>query len=334
MEVRFAYQTNCWGPFGGAAVGVTSIGQLTYVTYGDTGRAIAEIAAAGYQGVELFDGNLVDYPGGAKALRAALDGAGVKLVAAYSGANFIFPDILDEELGRIAHVADAAAHLSAEHFGGGAKRLKGAAPGDYERLAEGLDKAAALAKARGLTAHYHPHLSTIVEGPTEVDRIFSLSSIGFCPDTAHLAAAGGDVPAMIKKHRARISYVHLKGLRREPFAFTPLDESDLDNAAEIRALMETSYGGWIAAELDAWPDPAGGAARSSRLHEAEHRQRLSEGSVLEQLLPESRSSCYMYLIGIANRGFLAWRRGWSRGVQAIAHIAPACGTDFFCLHRL
>jgi inosose dehydratase len=263
-EVRFAYQTNCWGPLGGNAVGVTSIGQLTYVTYGDIGRAIAEIADAGYQGVELFDGNLLDYPGGAKGLRAALGGAGVKLVAAYSGANFIFPDILDEELQRIARVADAAAHLSAEHLviGGGAKRLKGAADGDYERLAEGLDKAAALAKARGLTVHYHPHLSTIVEGPAEVDRIFSLTSVGFCPDTAHLAAAGGDVPAMIKKHRARISYVHLKGLRREPFAFTPLDQGDLDNAAVIRALKETNYRGWIAAELDTWPDPAGGAARS------------------------------------------------------------------------
>jgi inosose dehydratase len=264
VEVRFAYQTNCWGPLGGNAVGVTSIGQLTYVTYGDIGRAIAEIAAAGYQGVELFDGNVQDYPGGAKALRVALDDAGVELLAVYSGANFIFPDILDEELGRIARTADAAAHLSAKYLviGGGAKRLKGVAHSDYERLAEGLDKAAALAKARGLSAHYHPHLSTIVEGPTEVDRIFSLSSIGFCPDTAHLAAAGGDVPAMIRKHRARISYVHLKGLRREPFAFTPLDEGDLDNAAVIRALAETNYSGWIAAELDAWPDPASGAARS------------------------------------------------------------------------
>jgi inosose dehydratase len=264
VEVRFAYQANCWGPLGANAVGVTSIGQLTYVTYGDIGRAIAEIAAAGYQGVELFDGNVLDYPGGAKALRAALDDAGVELVAAYSGANFIFPDILDEELGRIARVAEAAAHLSAKHLviGGGAKRLKGGAYSDYERLAEGLDKAAALAKACGLTAHYHPHLSTIVEGPTEVDRIFSLSSIGFCPDTAHLAAAGGDVPAMIRKHRARISYVHLKGLRREPFAFTPLDEGDLDNAAVVQALAETNYSGWIAAELDAWPDPASGAARS------------------------------------------------------------------------
>ena len=264
MDLRFAYQANCWGQLGGNAVGVTSIGQLTYLTFGDIGRAIAEIGAAGYQGVELFDGNVLDYPGGAKALRGALDGAGVKLVAAYSGANFVFPDILDEELVRIARVADASAGLGAEHLviGGGAKRLSGAAAGDYERLAEGLDKADALAKARGLTAHYHPHLSTIVEGPSEVDRIFSLTAIGFCPDTAHLAAAGGDVPAMVRKHRSRISYVHLKGLRRDPFAFTPLDEGDLDNAAVIRALKETNYSGWIAAELDAWPDPAEGAARS------------------------------------------------------------------------
>ena len=67
---------------------------------------------------------------------------------------------------------------------------------------------------------------------------------------------------MIRKHRARISYVHLKGLRKEPFAFTPLDEGDLDNAAVIKSLADTNYGGWIAAELDAWRDPKDGAVRS------------------------------------------------------------------------
>ena len=264
MEVRFAYQANCWGPLGGNAVGVTSIGQLTYVTFGDMTRAIADIGAAGYSGVEVFDGNLFDYPGGSAAMKSALAEAGVKLVAAYSGANFIFPDILEQELGRIRRAADAAAALSAEHLvvGGGAKRLEGVASGDYERLADGLEKVVAIATACGLKAHYHPHLSTIVEGPMEVDRIFSLTSIDFCPDTAHLAAAGGDVPAMIRKHRDRISYVHLKGLRKDPFAFTPLDEGDLDNAAVIRTLAQTNYSGWIAAELDAWPDPKDGAERS------------------------------------------------------------------------
>ena len=41
-----------------------------------------------------------------------------------------------------------------------------------------------------------------------------------------------------------------------------LDEGDLDNAAVIRALADTNSSGWIAAELDAWPDPKAGAERS------------------------------------------------------------------------
>ena len=92
-------------------------------------------------------------------------------------------------------------------IGGGAKRLEGVASGDYELIQpKAWIEAAALTEARGLTAHYHPHLlERSSKRPTEVDRIFALTSINFCPDTAHLAAAGGDVPAMIRKHRAQIS---------------------------------------------------------------------------------------------------------------------------------
>ncbi|HLJ70196.1 MAG TPA: sugar phosphate isomerase/epimerase [Roseiarcus sp.] len=264
MRARLAYHANCWGPLGGDAVGVTSIAQLAYRTFGDMGRAIAEIGAVGYEGVELFDGNLLDYDGRRSDLGGALDRAGLKLVAVYCGANFIFPDILAEELARITRAAEAAAAFGAEHLvvGGGAKRAGGVKADDHQRLGEALEKVVAIAKARGLKAHYHPHLTTIVEGPAEVDKIFALTSIDFCPDTAHLAAAGGDVAEMIRKHRRRISYVHLKGWTREPFAFTPLDRGDLDIAAIVDALAEVDYRGWITAELDSWPDPRDGAARS------------------------------------------------------------------------
>ena len=57
---KLAYHANCWGGLGGDAVGVTSITQLAYRTFGDMDRACADIAAAGYAGVELFDGNLLD----------------------------------------------------------------------------------------------------------------------------------------------------------------------------------------------------------------------------------------------------------------------------------
>ena len=261
---KLAYHANCWGPLGGNAVGVTSIAELTYRTFGDMERAIAEIGALGYAGVELFDGNLLDYNGRRSALRSTLSAAGVKLLAAYSGANFIFADILDQELARIARVADAAAEFGVEHLvvGGGAKRFDGQRGDDHKQLAAGLEKVVAIAAARGLRAHYHPHLTTIVEGPSQVDQIFAQTSIDFCPDTAHLAAAGADVPALIRKYHARISYVHLKGWRKEPFGFTPLDEGDLDMRAIMQALAEIQFDGWITAELDSWPDPKDGAARS------------------------------------------------------------------------
>ena len=261
---RKAYHANCWGPLGGNAVGVTSIAELTYRTFGDMARAIAEIGEAGYEGVELFDGNLLDYEANPGSLRTSLSSAGVKLIAVYSGANFIFSAILEEELAKIRRVADAAAKVGAEHVvvGGGAKRASGLVLGDHDRLAEALDRVVEIAAERGLRAHYHPHLSTIVEGPAEVRKIFARTSIDFCPDTAHLAAAGGEPAAMIREHRNRISYVHLKGLRKKPFAFTPLDEGDLDVTGILLALDEIKFEEWIAVELDSWPDPKEAAVRS------------------------------------------------------------------------
>jgi inosose dehydratase len=130
---------------------------------------------------------------------------------------------------------------------------------DYHKLAAALDRVKDLAQARSMRAHYHPHLSTIVEGPTSVGKIFDLTTIDFVPDTAHLAAAGGDPAQLIREHAKRISYVHLKGFQREPFAFTPLDRGDVPTAPILQALRDTGYQGWVCVELDVWPDAAEGA---------------------------------------------------------------------------
>lgn len=259
---KLAYHANCWGDLGGNAQGVTSITQLSYRTFGDMDRAFSEIAAAGYEGVELFDGNLLDFT--AAELRNLLAATGLSLVATYAGGNFIFDDILPEELERVKRAADRAAELGAPHLvvGGGAKRYDGIRDSDYEKLGAALDKVAAIASERGLRGHYHPHLSTIVEGPETVRRIFELTEIDFCPDTAHLAAAGGDPAALIREHASRISYVHLKGFQREPFAFTPLDRGDVPTDGIIAAMRETGFKGWVCTELDAWSDPAAGAKAS------------------------------------------------------------------------
>jgi inosose dehydratase len=269
---KLAYQANCWGPLGGDAVGVTSVHRLAYRTFGDMAQAARDIAAAGYQGIEIFDGNVVEGEGdNYSAMRRIMADTKLPLVSIYSGCNFIFPDILDEELARVTKAADAAQALGAEHLvvGGGARRHDGTRDSDYDALASALDKVLDTAAARGLKAHYHPHLSTIVENPHEVRKIFDKTAIGFCPDTAHLAAAGGDVADMVREHASRISYVHLKGWQSKPFAFVPVGRGDCDNGAVIRALKDIGYAGWICNELDAWPDPAAGARESRAYVEAE-----------------------------------------------------------------
>jgi inosose dehydratase len=264
MMTKLAYHANCWGPLGGAPVGVTSVKDLFYQTFGDMNRAFAEIAAAGYEAVELFDGNLIDLAREPGALRRQLAMHGLKLLATYSGGNFIYPDILEEEFWRIERAAALAAEAGAIHLvvGGGAKRSAGPRDGDYERLGAALDRVSTVAESYGLSAHYHPHLTTMAETPDEIRRVFAHTRIGFCPDTAHLAAAGGDPAGLVAEFWDRISYVHLKGWQRTPFAFTPIDRGDLDLRSTMHVLQTRNFDGWIAVELDSWPDPAEGARAS------------------------------------------------------------------------
>jgi inosose dehydratase len=263
--MRLSYQTITWGGVVGHPVGVTSIKDLFYLANGSTEAAVRDIAAAGYSGVEMFDGNLHQYEDRPGDLHRLLDSAGVSLVAAYTGANFVYRDILEDELWRIEKAAMLAATFGASNLvvGGGAKRASGTTDEDYDRLAEGLDRVAVIAERHGLVASYHPHLTTIVEGPAQVDRILSLSRIGFCPDTGHLAAGGGDPVDLIARYADRVTHVHLKDFTADPFGFHPLGRGSVDFPGVLGALQAARYDGWVTVELDDYDGaPAEAAAES------------------------------------------------------------------------
>jgi inosose dehydratase len=264
--MRLAYQTNTWGGVVGHPVGVTSIKDLYYLANGSTEDALRDIATAGYEGVELFDGNLMQYADSVADFTALLDNGGLSLVGVYSGANFIFADVLPEELWRIENAARVGSELGAEFLvvGGGAQRTTAATDADYDNLGAGLDAVVEIAERHGLAATYHPHLSTIVETPDQVDKILERTSIGLCPDTGHVIAGGGDPAQLISRHAARIPYVHLKDIDTETGSFVPLGQGALDVDGVMGALTAAGYDGWITVELDAWDDPLAGAAASHR----------------------------------------------------------------------
>jgi inosose dehydratase len=262
--MKLAYQTNTWGGVVGHPVGVTSIKDLFYLAAGSTAEAVRDISAAGYEGIELFDGNLMAYRDAKREFTQLLDEAELRLVGVYSGANFIFPDVLGEELWRIEQAARLAGELGAEHLvvGGGAQRTQPASGTDYERLATALDAVVEIAEHHRLVATYHPHLTTIVETPEEVDRIMAHTAIGLCPDTGHVILGGGDPADLIVRYAGRIPYVHLKDVDPERGTFVPLGEGALDVDGVLEALREIAYDGWVTVELDAWDDPRAGAAQS------------------------------------------------------------------------
>ncbi len=206
--VRFGHHANSWGGVVGHPVGVTSIKDLFYLTPGDTLATLAEVADAGYDGIELFDGNLAEFA---------------------------------EDLWRVTRACGWAAELGAEH----------------------LDDVARVAESHGLVASFHPHLSTIVESPEQIQRLFDRTPIRFCPDTGHLQAAGGDPVELVRTYRERIDYVHLKDLDASG-GFVPLGQGVLDVGGVLQVLRETDFDGWITVETDGWDGDPGAGARASR----------------------------------------------------------------------
>jgi len=266
--MRLGYHTITWGGVVGDPVGVTSVKDLFYRVNGPIDRAIAEIGGLGYEGVELFDGNAADYADRPGELRGQLEAAGVELVSVYTGGNFIYDEILPEELHRVRRAAELAAGAGAAALvvGGGARRADGTRDSDYDKLGAALDRVSLIAEEHGLTACYHPHLTTIVETPDELDRLMSRTHVGFCPDTAHLAAGGGDPAALIRRYGERIRHVHLKDVRLDPLQFLPLGEGELDLVDILRAVREVGYDGWLVIELDAYDGDPRDAAAASKAH--------------------------------------------------------------------
>lgn len=270
--MRLGYHSITWGGVVGDAVGVTSVKDLYYRANGSMERAVADIAAAGYEGIEMFDGNVAAYADRPHELRSMLSGAGLELVSVYTGANFIYADILPDELHRVQRAAELASSVGAQRLvvGGGARRAAGTSDADYDRLAEALDRVVDIAESQGLSASYHPHLSTIVESPDELERLLPHTRIGFCPDTAHLAAGGGDPAALIRRYPDRVRHVHLKDLRpasaSEPLQFLPLGEGDLDFADILLAVRESGYDSWLLVELDAYDGDPRAAAEISKAY--------------------------------------------------------------------
>jgi inosose dehydratase len=270
-------------------------GTMPGVPDGDT--VLEEVAAAGYEGIDLgplgFLGNRDDLRARLARHRLSLSGGylelpfsdPVKMPAALRELDSLL-DAFDAVEQRAdpkpkPTLADAGSDLRRERPGQAAHdRSLGFSDDQWRRFAEGVAMAVASCRQRGYEATFHHHAGTHVEAAWEIEKVLETTPIGLCLDTGHLLVGGGDPVKALNDWGLRINHLHLKDARRAVVdqivheaapvaeiwrrrAFCRLGEGDLDVEAVLTGLRD-SYAGWIVVEQDVLPEAAGTAAEDQR----------------------------------------------------------------------
>ena len=139
--------------------------------------------------------------------------------------------------------------------------------GQWATLLANLDRLADAAADRGVLAVLHPHVGTMVETRSEVNRVLDGSNIMLCLDTGHLLIGGTDPLQLAREVPDRIAHAHLKDVDAALAArvqageltyseavrkgmYTPLGAGDVDIAGIVTALRNNGFDGWFVMEQD------------------------------------------------------------------------------------
>jgi len=137
----------------------------------------------------------------------------------------------------------------------------------WATLLANLDRLAAAAADRGVLAVLHPHVGTMVETRSDVDRVLHGANIKLCLDTGHLLIGGTDPLALTLQVPDRVAHAHLKDVDAALAArvqageltyteavragmYTPLGAGDVDIAGIVTALRANGFDGWFVMEQD------------------------------------------------------------------------------------
>lgn len=234
-------------------------------------RVLSEMRSVGLSATEL--GPVGYLPTDSSELRRCLEAHGLSLTGGFNALALADPDAGDAVLALTAESAALLAAAGASTFVSCAV----SAPSDWRRCALSddqwshmltmLDRVDEVCDERGLTHVFHPHVDSLVETASEIQRLLDDTGRPFVLDTGHMQIGGFDPLRFAELHADRVGLVHLKDVRLEVAdrlnsheltlmeavqagLFPPLGEGDVPVGEIVSVLDRAGYQGWYVIEQD------------------------------------------------------------------------------------
>lgn len=249
-------------------------------------RVLADCAAAGYAGIEL--GPIGYMPEDPRVLADALAEQALTLTGGVVFRPFHDAAAWDGVWDAARRTCRALVAHGARHLvlidsisprraptAGRAAEAEQMAPGEWRGFADRIRRVARLGVDHGLVPSIHAHAAGFIDFEPELERLLDEVDDGLlriCLDTGHHSYAGFDPVGFLRRHIARVSYVHFKDIdpavkaravaQRTGFydacaqgVFCNLGKGDVDFPAVRQVLLQAGFDGWCTVEQDC--DPAG-----------------------------------------------------------------------------
>ena len=261
-------------------------------------QVLADCAAAGYRGIEL--GPVGFMPEDPNVVAEALDSNGLTLIGGVVFRPFHDPAQWGEVMDAATRTCKALVAHGARHLvlidsisprrAPTAGRAAEAVQMDADEWAGFRDRIATIARMGtekfGLTVGIHAHAAGFLDFEPELERLLAEvdeNVLKICFDTGHHSYAGFDPVAFMKRHMARISYIHFKDIDQNVKAhaianrtnfydacgqgiFCNLGNGDVDFKTVRQVLVEAGYSGWCTVEQDCDPSMPGSPLDDARVN--------------------------------------------------------------------
>ncbi|MCL7748492.1 sugar phosphate isomerase/epimerase family protein [Halalkalibacter alkaliphilus] len=246
-------------------------------------RCLDEMEKAGYKGIELGPWGYL--PNEYSKLKEELEKRDLTLTATTLVGDLTSNEKTDELIALLDEMSELQLKFSSAQyvvliddcytdlFTGEFVRSPELNEQEWAQFVSNVDKIKNHAKSQyGLEVVFHPHAQSHIETEEQIERLLRDSNVNLCLDTGHHAYTDGDAVAFMKKHHARIPYLHLKScdlevrkrMQEEGWSFAKAVSEDImcepakgvvDMEAFVQVLKDIKFNGWAIVEQDMYPAP-------------------------------------------------------------------------------